>query len=74
MVYAVDPAASFCGPTDGASTCDVPSQLRYAILRFDPAVPAWTAQDWVSPQHTCADVRESLPDLPAAMCIDVPVP
>ena len=68
MIYAVNPAAADCGPVDGESTCDVPSQLRYAVLRFDPAVPAWVEQDWISGTHGCDDV----PDLPQELCAGLP--
>jgi len=69
MVYSVDPATSFCGPSDGESTCDVPSQQRIAILRFDPDVPAWVVQAWTTPPVTCADVGKLVPAMPQATCL-----
>ena len=68
MTFHVDAAASFCGPQDGESTCDVPSQLKYAVLWFDASVPAWVEKDWVTPERGCDQVLADLPDFPAAMC------
>jgi hypothetical protein len=74
MIFRVDPSSGLCGPQDGESTCDVPSDRRYAVLWFDASVPAWVARDWITERRTCAEVLTALPDLPAAMCQDLVVP
>jgi len=71
MAYSVDPATSYCGPSDGESTCDVPSQQRIAILKFDPDAPAWVVQSWMDPPVTCADIGDRVPDMPQATCLSL---
>lgn len=69
MTYVIDPATSYCGPSDGESTCDVPSQQRVAILKFDPDVPAWVAVTWLEPPVTCASIVTSVPEMTEATCL-----
>lgn len=61
LVYVLDPAASFCGPGDGETSCDVESQRRYELLRFDPAVPAWVRVGASAVGGTCADALATAP-------------
>ncbi len=69
MAYVVDPATSYCGPSDGESTCDVPSQQRIAILKFDPDVPSWVTVTWLKPPVTCTDIVASVPEMTQATCL-----
>ena len=69
MAYVIDPATSYCGPSDGESTCDVPSQQRIAILKFDPDVPSWVTVTWLEPPVTCTDIVASVPEMTQATCL-----